>query len=161
MLSGEIRMAVPFMQCYLQVMGVNLGDELLCHSLSMQNITTVADAVRAVFPHVVIWWNECGHTVATSPEDWAAHPKIPASVTWFSIDFPYALATPANSPSPVLTRVKIHLRLWRPHVHTSRSGCIRSSQRTSPSCCCHQHSAPVAIRSQRKPANRYPRVLAR
>ena len=75
------------------VVGFDLGDELLCHSLSLGNLTTVADAVREAFPTADIWWNECGHTASDTkpwqlPDGTAA--GAPASISLFSIDFPYA-----------------------------------------------------------------------
>lgn len=79
------------------ILGFNLGDELLCHSLSMQNLTVAADAVRASFPSAVIWWNECGHT-ASENDKWGD--GVPASVSWVSIDFPYATTSPPGAKVP-------------------------------------------------------------
>lgn len=63
----------------------------------MQNLTTAADAVKISFPAAVIWWNECGHT-ASETAKWGS--GVPASVSWVSIDFPYATTSAPGSKFP-------------------------------------------------------------
>eukprot|EP01051_Picozoa_sp_SAG22_P008452 SAG22_NODE_643_length_8222_cov_5.448972_5_plen_373_part_00 len=77
------------------LVGFNLGDELICHTLAYSNISAVAAAIRADFPSAIIWWNECGHTVADAGEgEWEGHTMIPAAASWLSIDYPYARKRP-------------------------------------------------------------------
>ena len=95
------------------VVGFNLGDELICHTLSYSNLSVAADTIRGAFPDALIWWNECGHTVAEPKNPaWEGQTKIPASVSWMSIDFPCerrrsdvpSEQTPRTHPHPCARR---------------------------------------------------------
>jgi hypothetical protein len=73
------------------LLGFNLGDELVWNCLAPANLSIVANAVRARYPHgsAIVWYNEataplsagmdsCGHVFS----DYV----VPAALDWFSTD---------------------------------------------------------------------------
>ena len=116
--------------------GFNLGDELICHTLSYSNLSVAADTIRGAFPDALIWWNECGHTVAEPKNPaWEGQTKIPASVSWMSIDFPCERRVPSSrhlEPTPSPLRAQTSLR--RLQTPRSRYGTTPTSRSPRPAC---------------------------
>ena len=59
--------AVPKLTQYLKdkkILGFTLGDERVCHGMSLEDWTTMADTMRKSFPRgtAIIYGNECGST---------------------------------------------------------------------------------------------------
>ncbi len=71
------------------VVGVFLGDELCCSGVPLANVTTVTDALKAAWPDVATYLNECNTCLYGDASScdlvsrWAA---VPASIDLVSVD---------------------------------------------------------------------------
>lgn len=73
-----------------RIIGVYLGDELLCLGVPFSNYTAVADIVKARLnaagSTAFVYSNECGNPFTTQGKIWSIPDKLPASLDQISID---------------------------------------------------------------------------
>jgi hypothetical protein len=90
--------AVPLFRSKVLV-GVFIGDELLCDYTPLSNYTAVGDAVRArLGASVFIYGNECFRPFQDIGEVYSVGPSLPAFLDFVSVDW-YARCTPGDPVS--------------------------------------------------------------
>lgn len=111
--SARATALVPYMQ-HGVVSALFLGDELCWNGVAYEDLVRCADAVRAVFPALIVYYNEAMPTVVMGRNIFNAsvpYAEVPRSIDWVSFDAYGAVAdTRAAYIAHLYTKMAPHQR---------------------------------------------------
>ena len=124
-MAAQLGSALPLFKSGA-VVGVFLGDEIMCSKIPFSNYSAVATATRkwlidSGVPGALIYSNECSTPLTKSGQTWSVPDKLPAELDLFSIDLYAARAShsnPSSDPRKELEEVqKMVADHMRPRLH--------------------------------------------
>jgi parallel beta-helix repeat protein len=124
-MAAQLGSALPLFKSGA-VVGVFLGDEIMCSKIPFSNYSAVATATRkwltdSGVPGALIYSNECSTPLTKRGQTWSIPDKLPAELDLFSIDL-YAAreshSNPSSDPQKELEEVqKMVADHMRPRLH--------------------------------------------